>query len=106
MIKIKSKLKGNKKHSLESWRFQKGDGPAATEVKVNERPSFLVTVSKMDNRGVRVVGTKKLHSERAVNGVLKASGIKKPSYPTLSVRHPDDVAFKKAKMNSFIFKNQ
>ena len=106
MSKIKKKLKGNKKHSLESWRFQKGDGDKATVVKVSERPAFFVSVRTIDKDGSRVVGSKVLHSERAVNGVLKASGIKKPTYPHSSVRHADDVAFRKKKMKSFDFQKQ
>ena len=100
-MKISTKLKGNKAHTLESWRFQKGTGKDAKVVNVSERPSYLVTVSGKNDKGEFVSATKTLHSKRVVDSVLNQCGIKKPSYPVESKRHDEDVNFKKQKMKLF-----
>ena len=100
--KISTKLKGNKVHTLESWRFQKGSGKNAKVVTVKERPSYLVTVSSKNNKGKLISTTKELHSKRAVDGVLSRCGINKPSYPVESLRHKEDITFKKQGLKMFI----
>lgn len=101
MKKISTKLKGNKAHTLESWRFQKGSGKDAKVVNVSERPSYLVTVSGKNDKGEFVSATKTLHSKRVVENVLNQCGMNKPSYPVESKRHNEDVNFKNQKMELF-----
>lgn len=101
MKKISTKLRGNKAHTLESWRFQKGSGKDARVVNVSERPSYLVTVSGKNDKGEFVSATKTLHSKRVVDSVLNQCGMKKPSYPVESKRHNEDVNFKKQRMELF-----
>ena len=101
MKKISTKLKGNKAHTLESWRFQKGSGKEAKVVDISEQPSYLVTVSGKNEKGKFVSITKKIHSKRVVDSVLNQCGMNKPSYPVESKRHNEDVNFKKQRMKLF-----
>lgn len=101
MKKISTKLRGNKAHTLESWRFQKGSGKDAKVVDISEQPSYLVTVSGKNEKGKFVSITKKIHSKRVVDSVLNQCGMDKPSYPVESKRHNEDVNFKQKKMTLF-----
>ena len=103
-----SLLKGNKKKKLDTWRFRKDKTGRSTKVKVKENLAYYVTITYVDKSGNSKVSSKEFHSATAVNKVLRQAGMKKATYPSESVTHPNDSLVQKRKLkgssNGFIEK--
>ena len=93
-----SLLKGNKKNKLDTWHFRKDYAGKSSQVRVKEKPSYFVTITYVEKDKTPKVTSKELHSVSSVNKVLRQVGIKKPTYPTASSYHENDIYVKKRKL--------